>query len=41
MPFLDDKNRVTCKDARDQAGGIGLKKIRGTLKEKKNRCYLL
>ncbi len=35
VPFLDDKNRVTCKDARDQAGGIGLKKIRGTLKEKK------
>jgi len=34
-PFLDDKNRVTCKAARDQAGGIGLKKIRGTLKEKK------
>ena len=33
--FLDDKNRVTCKDARDQAGGVGLKKIRGTLKEKK------
>jgi molybdate transport repressor ModE-like protein len=33
-PFLDDKNRVTCKAARDQAGGIGLKKIRGTLKEK-------
>ena len=34
-PFLDDKNRVTCKQARDQAGGVGLKKIRGTLKEKK------
>ncbi len=33
-PFLDDKKRVTCKDARAQAGGIGLKKIRGTLKEK-------
>ncbi|ACZ13071.1 winged helix-turn-helix domain-containing protein [Sulfurospirillum deleyianum] len=33
-PFLDDKNRITCKDARAQAGGIGLKKIRGTLKEK-------
>lgn len=33
-PFLDDKNRVTCKDARGQAGGIGLKSIRGTLKEK-------
>jgi len=33
-PFLDEQNRVTCKDARAQAGGIGLKKIRGTLKEK-------
>jgi molybdate transport repressor ModE-like protein len=33
-PFLDDKNRVTCKAARAQAGGLGLKKIRGTLKEK-------
>jgi len=33
-PLLDDKNRVTCKDARVQAGGIGLKKIRGTLKDK-------
>jgi molybdate transport repressor ModE-like protein len=33
-PFLDDKNRVKCKDARAQAGGIGLKNIRGTLKEK-------
>lgn len=34
-PYLDNKNRVTCKDARAQAGGVGLKKIRGTLKEKK------
>ncbi|MDD3463468.1 MAG: LysR family transcriptional regulator [Sulfurospirillaceae bacterium] len=33
-PFLDEQNRVTCKDARSCAGGIGLKKIRGTLKEK-------
>ena len=33
-PFLDAKNRVTCKDARSQAAGLGLKKIRGTLKEK-------
>jgi len=33
-PFLDEKSRITCKDARNQAGGIGLKKIRGTLKEK-------
>jgi len=34
-PFIDDKTRVTCKQARSQAGGLGLKKIRGTLKEKK------
>jgi molybdate transport repressor ModE-like protein len=34
-PFLDDKNRVKCKEARGQAGGLGLKKVRGTLKEKK------
>ncbi|MDD3342926.1 MAG: winged helix-turn-helix domain-containing protein [Sulfurospirillaceae bacterium] len=33
-PFLDDKNRVSCQNARTQAAGIGLKKIRGTLKEK-------
>jgi len=33
-PFLDSQNRVTCKEARGQAGGIGLKAIRGTLKEK-------
>lgn len=33
-PLLDEKNRVTCKNARAQAAGIGLKKIRGTLKEK-------
>ncbi|KHG33522.1 MULTISPECIES: winged helix-turn-helix domain-containing protein [unclassified Sulfurospirillum] len=33
-PLLDDKNRVTCQAARAQASGIGLKKIRGTLKEK-------
>jgi len=35
VPFLDDKNRVTCKEARGQAGGLGLKKIRGTLQKKK------
>jgi molybdate transport repressor ModE-like protein len=29
----DDKNRVTCKDARDAAAGIGLKNIRGTLEK--------
>lgn len=33
-PFLDNKNRLTCKEARAQAGGIGLKSIRGTLKKK-------
>lgn len=33
-PLLDEKNRVTCKAARAAAAGIGLKKIRGTLKEK-------
>ncbi|WP_024954028.1 winged helix-turn-helix domain-containing protein [Sulfurospirillum arcachonense] len=32
-PFVNDENRITCKDARAQAGGIGLKNIRGTLKE--------
>ncbi len=34
MPLLDAKNRVTCKEGRAAAAGIGLKKIRGTLKEK-------
>ena len=34
-PFIDDKNRIRCKDARGVAGGIGLKKIRGTIQEKK------
>ena len=33
-PLLDAKNRVTCKDGRAVAAGIGLKKIRGTLKAK-------
>jgi molybdate transport repressor ModE-like protein len=33
-PLLDERNRVSCKNARAQAAGIGLKKIRGTLKEK-------
>lgn len=31
--FVDAENRVTCKDARASAAGVGLKKIRGTLKE--------
>ncbi|WP_458700259.1 winged helix-turn-helix domain-containing protein [Sulfurospirillum sp. 1307] len=33
-PLLDEKNRVTCKEARASASGLGLKKIRGTIKEK-------
>lgn len=33
-PLLDAKNRVTCKAARGAAAGLGLKNIRGTLKEK-------
>ncbi|MBL0686508.1 MAG: hypothetical protein JJV94_01595 [Sulfurospirillum sp.] len=32
--FLDDKNRITCKNARGQAGGVGFEKVRGTLKDK-------
>jgi len=34
-PYLNNKNNITCKNARGQAGGLGLAKIRGTLKEKK------
>lgn len=34
-PLADAQNRVTCKDARAQAAGIGLKAIRGTLRENK------
>ncbi len=30
-PFLSEENKVTCKNARAVAGGIGLKTIRGTL----------
>lgn len=30
---IDEKNRIFCKDARDLAGGVGLKKIRSTLKD--------
>lgn len=33
-PLLDERKRVTCKEARAAAAGIGLKKIRGTLQEK-------
>lgn len=32
---LDDKRRIFCKDARELAKGVGLKKIRSTLKEYK------
>lgn len=35
IPFVDEKKRIFCKDARAMAGGVGLKKIRGTL-EKEN-----
>ncbi len=31
--IVDDKRRVKCKDAREAARGVGLKKIRGTLKK--------
>lgn len=34
-PLLDEKGRVTCKDARAQAAGIGLKSVRGTIKSMK------
>lgn len=32
-PFVDDKNRILCKDARSCASGVSLKKVRSTLKE--------
>lgn len=32
-PLQDENSKVFCKDARDAAAGLGLKKIRGTLKE--------
>jgi len=32
--FLNEDNKLTCKDARGAAGGIGLKAIRGTLENK-------
>jgi molybdate transport repressor ModE-like protein len=39
-PLLDEKDRVTCKEARGAAAGLGLKKIRGTLdKEKMDVIY--
>lgn len=34
-PFIDDKNRVFCGDARECAKGIGFKTIRATLKNNK------
>jgi molybdate transport system regulatory protein len=33
-PFVDEENRIKCKEARAMAGGVGLKKIRGTLQKK-------
>lgn len=33
VKFTDEKHRITCKDAREAAKGVGLKNIRGTLKE--------
>ena len=42
-PFLNEQNKITCKDARSVAGGIGLKAIRGTLEAKNidvNFCEL-
>ncbi len=42
-PFLNEKNKITCKDARSVAGGIGLKAIRGALEVKNidvNYCLL-
>ncbi len=32
--FLDEDNRITCKDARSCAGGLGLKTLRGTIEAK-------
>ncbi len=34
-PFVDERNYITCKEARGQAGGVGLSKIRGTLAKNK------
>ena len=34
-PLIDDKRRVFCADAREAAQGVGLKKIRSTLKDYK------
>ncbi|MBE2984124.1 LysR family transcriptional regulator [Campylobacter sp. RM9344] len=33
QPMLDEKCRITCKDARDAAKGVGMKKIRSTLRD--------
>lgn len=33
LPLVDEKKRIFCKDAREMAKGIGLKKIRGTLEK--------
>lgn len=32
-PNIDEKNRVTCFDARNSAKGVGMKKIRSTLRD--------
>lgn len=34
-PFIDENRRIFCADARDAASGVGLKKIRSTLKDYK------
>ncbi|QKG30091.1 winged helix-turn-helix domain-containing protein [Campylobacter sp. RM16187] len=34
-PFLDEKRRIFCADGRNAAQGVGLKKIRSTLKDYK------
>lgn len=34
-PFLDERKRIFCKDGREAAKGIGLKKIRGTLQRER------
>lgn len=31
-PFLDEKNRIFCKDGRNLSAGVGLRKMRSTLK---------
>ena len=33
-PFLNEQNKLTCKEARSTAKGVGLKVVRGTLEAK-------